>query len=531
MKLRKIIALMLVLLLLSGVHSCAFAEAKILDKWSISYGSILLNDVNNLLIVNDYSTDLYTLMRPDGTAITHEPYIYMDWDENMFIVALEKGVNNKGLIDAQGNLVVPMQYQTVHVLSDRWQLGAVYTEGNFLFSEFQGADGRFYRFGHYDVYYQGKLVGKLEGKSNYASAYGAYLLTSDGTYYDSNMTPSTYRRKGYGDGEYDITPNGTFHAGSGMQVGVPGCTLTSDDVKNDIVLVGKNIVDLQGNLYGTLTRDYDSIYGFKGDYAEVELNGKVGLIDCTGREVIPCEYDDLSGFEIFQHGYAAAIKDGMFGYLDQNGEVVCKFEYSVDEVNNRGSAPMTYVRNSDQTSSVLSAAAGGRIPKRYQEVCQDSLIDGCPLYAAMVNQKVGVFDMYGNEIIPANGVYTNIYAFQISCDGTVVVGSLEFGRDAVYVLSDAYSAQPIPRPTAQGAAPAVQTTAQPSAETTVQPATPTVQPASDGNWTCSCGNVNGGNFCPQCGNARPKELKCSKCGFTPKANSTPRFCESCGNPF
>ncbi len=531
MNLRRILALMLVLILLAGVNSYAFAQAEILDKWSISNGSILLNDKNNLLIVKDYSTNLCTLMSPDGTALTDEPYVYMDWDENMFIVALENGVNKKGLIDASGSLVVPMQYHIIDVLSDRWQICAVYTEGNFLFSEFQGSDGRYYRFGHYDVYYQGKHVGKLEGKSTYASAYGAYLCVTDGkgsrTYYDGSMTPSTYRHKGYGNTEYDITPDGTFHAPTGIQVGVPDCPLTSDDVKNDIVLVGKNIVDLQGNLYGTLTRDYE-IYGFDGDYAEVELNGKVGLIDCTGREVIPCEYDQIWAYDIARTGYAGASKDGMFGYFNRSGEIVCQFSYPVDKIGNCLFSPMTYLYNEDGTFGVLSAAAGGKLPKRYQAVCQDSMGDGSPLYAAMTNQKVGVFDLYGNEIIPANGIYTNIYAFQISCDGTVVVGELEFGREAVYLLSDAYSPQPSPRPAAQ--------TAPATTAPITPPTTPTAdqngsQPASDGSWTCSCGSVNGGNFCPQCGTARPKELQCAKCGFVPKGSTAPRFCENCGNPF
>ena len=528
MNLRRILALILVLLLLPVMNSCAFADgAKVVNKWNAPSGSILLNDVNNLLIFKDYSTDLCTLMAPDGTALTDEPYVYMNWDENMFIVALENGVNKKGLIDADGNLIVPMQYHTIDVLSDRWQIGAVYTEGNFLFNEFQGADGRFYRFGHYDVYYQGKHVGKLEGKSTYASAYGAYLYVTSGsgggTYYDGSMNRLTYQRKGYGDAEYDITPNGTFHMPTGIQVGVPGCPLTSDDVKNDTVLVGKNIVDLQGNLYGTLTRDYE-IYGFDGDYAEVKFNGKVGLIDRSGREIIPCEYDQIWAYDIARTGYAGAAKDGMFGYFDRSGEIVCQFNYPVDKIGNCLFSPTTYLYNDDGTVSVLSGAAGGKLPQRYKAVCQDSMVDGSPLFAAQNNSlKVGVFDMYGNEIIPANGIFDNIYDFQISCDGSVIVGELEFGRDTVYQLSDAYAL----RSPAQTVSP----TFLPAVEPTAQPAAPTVQPASDNAWTCSCGSVNSGNFCPNCGTARPKELKCSKCGFVPKAGNTPRFCEQCGNPF
>ena len=45
-------------------------------------------------------------------------------------------------------------------------------------------------------------------------------------------------------------------------------------------------------------------------------------------------------------------------------------------------------------------------------------------------------------------------------------------------------------------------------------------------WTCSCGNVNNGKFCPECGAAAPaKEWTCS-CGNV----NNGKFCSECGKP-
>ncbi|MDO4939173.1 MAG: SPFH domain-containing protein [Lachnospiraceae bacterium] len=55
-----------------------------------------------------------------------------------------------------------------------------------------------------------------------------------------------------------------------------------------------------------------------------------------------------------------------------------------------------------------------------------------------------------------------------------------------------------------------------------------VQPAqAAGTWTCSCGAVNAGNFCSQCGKAKPQPgtWTCS-CG----AVNTGNFCTQCGKP-
>lgn len=67
-----------------------------------------------------------------------------------------------------------------------------------------------------------------------------------------------------------------------------------------------------------------------------------------------------------------------------------------------------------------------------------------------------------------------------------------------------------------------------------QQQTPTPAVTADG-WTCSCGAVNKGKFCSECGQPKPAGapvFKCDKCGWEP-ANpaNPPKFCPECGDPF
>ncbi len=59
------------------------------------------------------------------------------------------------------------------------------------------------------------------------------------------------------------------------------------------------------------------------------------------------------------------------------------------------------------------------------------------------------------------------------------------------------------------------------------------QPAA--GWTCSCGAVNQGKFCANCGAKKPAGAplyKCDKCGWTPEDPSNPpKFCPQCGDAF
>ena len=67
-----------------------------------------------------------------------------------------------------------------------------------------------------------------------------------------------------------------------------------------------------------------------------------------------------------------------------------------------------------------------------------------------------------------------------------------------------------------------------------QEASQKVKPAEDG-WTCACGSVNKGKFCPNCGAKKPAAAplyRCDKCGWEPEdPGNPPKFCPECGDPF
>lgn len=71
---------------------------------------------------------------------------------------------------------------------------------------------------------------------------------------------------------------------------------------------------------------------------------------------------------------------------------------------------------------------------------------------------------------------------------------------------------------------APQMAAAPQPAPAVAPA-PAVQPTA-GTWTCTCGNVNSGKFCPECGNPAPAADWTCECGTV----NSGKFCSECGKP-
>lgn len=511
------VLLLALILALSSVS--ALAEPEVRD---VAARDIRVSRMTDVLIIQEEDSEYYKLITADGQDLTDA--IYSDIQaasSNPFfkakVAGSADGVHCEGLLDLQGNTVIPTEYADVEIFSDRWQVGIRLVPSDadtkdYTFTNYSTDEKSFYKIDTVDFYFDGQMVGTLnrsEYGDNYATPYGAYICVEDRSgqkaFYNSRMEKSDYEVE-YS-GEYDSQyKNGKtiyYHQGSGQVAFVPECTLQPDEVDNPYVYERGILYGLQGQEIFKPAQNYDNIREFNHGYAMVSMNGYYGVIDEQGNEVIPVEYDEVSYNLPVQYGYVGVAKDGKFGYVDLQGNVTCDFTYSKEVVSDKGT--FATITNLDGTTIVLSAAAG-ELPEHYSET-QFPGYEGCMAFVAVnQNGEKGVVDLYGNTLIPFSE--DNSY-IDINSDATVGV---------VYLGSRQYR---VYRFDGQGVAPAAGN----GGEEAPAPAgkEEAAQDVNDGDDQTNSiiSRVNDHA-------ASAEEPACPACGYVFEDGKTPKFCPNCG---
>ena len=528
---KKWLALVLSLVLMFSALSFAAAEGT--NEQRLTARDIMMSRATGNLALLNENSQYYQMITPDGQVLVGEDQGYTSMyfrDGGLYCkveVASEDGIHDEGLLDRNGNVLVPAEYADVNVISSRWQAGIKLTpceadDKDYTFTNYSTGDKSFFRIDYADMYFDGQKVGSLS-RAEYGggnmTAYNTYLsvmnISRERVYYNSKLEKSPVEGQS---GEYTSTYSRQkttyIHNGSGQEAFVPSCTLKPEDVVQAYVYDDYNDVflDLQGNPVFKTARHYDSVRTFYNQYARVYLNRRYGVIDLQGNEVVPLEYDSISSYDenLMAFGFTGAQKEGKFGFVDINGNVTCPFVYSADIVSERGT--FATVKNLDGTIIVLTAGAG-----ELQEHFADVSFAGSYGSYCFVGQnsegKFCVIDLYGNTVLP----YTEARSIDVNRDGTVAL---------VYYGSRQYSIVKLEKPE-PAAAPSAEEAPAEAPEANAEAA-----PAQDGSWTCENGHAgNTGKFCTECGAAKPvveeKITKCPNCGYE-FGEETPKFCPECG---
>lgn len=313
----------------------ASAEAKLVDTQTFAR-SITLGRASDTYVTREDWRD--TLRAMDGTALS-ESYADISAQEKglYYEVANENGVNQTGLMDAAGTLLIPMTYSDFTYVGNGWVVAVTLEETTDEKSDYRAMFGG----GHYnvvrgDIYYGAQKMAEMNREETTGASmevYGAYLFVrldkSSGFYLKTDGTRTEFTGESFSRGEYEeIYKQGVYHHPTAQFAFVPECTLTADEVSRSVWYDAKtgDFLDLQGNVLREAVQDgkplYDSVRYYGGDYMLTKKDRLSGIVDMTGQEIVPPMYDTLGGDYaglLFEGGYQAALEGGKLRFLTRDG--------------------------------------------------------------------------------------------------------------------------------------------------------------------------------------------------------------------
>lgn len=159
--------------------------------------------------------------------------------------------------------------------------------------------------------------------------------------------------------------------------------------KNEEILTGYEQIEALENI---------DIYGnvwYEENILRIKQNGKYGLIDLNGKELLPAEYDEITTLDGIENSIIIK-KGGKIGLVNDNGSILIEAKYK--DIKNLGDTYKDgYITISeDGKYGVVSATKKQLLENKYDEISQTYLKD---YYLVKENGNQKLIDSKGNTII------------------------------------------------------------------------------------------------------------------------------------
>ena len=556
---KRLLACLLVLALLL---STALAEAKVEARYELDtfpYTSAATG------YYQARGADGYVLYDVDGNALSAAyPSLSAKWQGLYYEYRFASGLNTAGLLDKEGQVLTEPIYGKITFAGEEWALCYVLEPTTAEVGDMKDSDNNQYMVKYTDVLYNGNKIGTLSREEfdpsltfGYTGKYLYVRTTSEAGYYVSPSFEILRVEEDFTSAEFTtVYKKGVFHNPSQTWAFCAECTLTPDLVSRTTHYDDEK-QQLIG-LHGEVIKDgvaYERVNIRESGYSIIRQNRLYGIMDPQGNVVVEPIYQDISStYDVFANEYHPALTtEGYLHFLNKQGEVVAKAEYPLtsNDYKGYGNGAMFAVVNNMGKYMVFTAEKG-QLSETYEDFVSPSQPN--QLLRVKKNGLWGAIDLQGNVVIPFE--FTN--SPSMSDDSTMFYGTTQTNDKVIYKVSfgaeeaneswtvaQISGAEESSAPVlAEGAwectCGAINTgkfCAECGAkrpEPTLTPV-PTAAPAADGEWDCTCGSHNSGKFCPECGSKRPEatpvpEPQCANCGYKP-GETTPKFCPECGTKF
>jgi len=300
-------------------------------------------------------------------------------------------INEKlGVIDRAGNLILACEYDDLGAVSE----GLMFAQKDELYGyyDINGTIKIQHKYEEAYSFVNGMAKVQIEDKQAYIDIYGSYLVPPGydniSFYSDTLLIFEDEDYLGLMQRNCVVVQNADYEEIGPLQNG--RALIVQEDFIGYLDASGKLMIAPKFEIYP----NYLSKATFKGNCAIVMLKGKYGIIDKTGKLVVPASYTSLGDV-----GSLVAFSKGkLWGYIDLSGKEIIKPAYDYAESFVNGQA----IAEKQGLQGVISSKGEAIVPFVFGSV--NRFADN--YYMVTTGSKFGMFDRSGKMQIPLD--YTQI---------------------------------------------------------------------------------------------------------------------------
>lgn len=431
MVMKKLFVTLTAVVLCLCLGSAALGETSLQQKYQFTAadGADFISDCCFLEIGN-YSGRALAAM--DGTALSDQVYRSMTYHYGYFVTSLESGLGSSGILNAEGQIAVPFEYNDIQALSEVWAVGvrltATGTKEDHDYTLIGVSGNQYALIETVDLYnvQEGKLMATLtRDEFLQAKANGEILNVVNRTSNTVSQYDGAFQLLGTVRSPYDFPNEEAPEYGTFYEDGKYG------------------LKDAQDNV--VIPAQFDMIEDVKYGLVKFRSGDLCGLADLSGNIVLPAEYakfDYFSGnlplgydttpYAVF--GYVPILQDDKVGYYSlPAGALTAEPLYgSSDKAYDYG---LTQLRKTDDGAFYIYAADGTEtVLEGFQYCTHLNYSLGRYYIVNGEDYKAGLVDWHGKEILPC--IYDNI---TLAADGrSLLTWENETGTVTVYEMTDEF---------------------------------------------------------------------------------------------
>ncbi len=167
--------------------------------------------------------------------------------------------------------------------------------------------------------------------------------------------------------------------------------------KNEEILMGYDKIEAIDNF------DSKQNVWYEDNVLRVSKNGKYGIINFDGQEILPCEYDEITALK-GTTGNFIVKKEGNVGLVNEEGQKIVDTEYKNILTLKEGYKNEYIIVNADNKYGLISTSGTVLIEPKYEQV---KYLGSSNLFAVKQNNTWELMDIEENKILINEG-YSNI---------------------------------------------------------------------------------------------------------------------------